>query len=233
MLNIKQQQTIKFFLLCVLSIAGMYLFAITGGTWQKALIIYAGFWVISRIHMMTHHKWLGHNDLKTSPLGRGFMLWILVVCNLVKPVHYIVCHRLHHKYSDTKRDPHANSLGFWNLLIGNLRIPKNPYIHMKDVFKQKDIMFVNKYYYILFILNLMLFWIIDPHIVMLSFSLLNLKILLNATIFNYLAHGGKDGNAPINMPVWMLLVFGYWGEHNHKDHHDEIDKYLQHKGVEI
>jgi len=225
MLNIKQQQTIKFALLCLLSIVGIAMFFHTGGTLLKALAIYAGFWIVARIHMMTHHRWLGHNEIKAGPLGRAFLLWILVICNLVKPLHYIVCHRLHHKYSDTDRDPHANSLGFWNLLIGNLRIPKNPYVYMKDVFVKKDIIFVNKYFYQLYFLNLLVFWFIDPHIVMLSFSLLNLKILVNATLFNYLAHGGKGGTSPINMPIWMLVLLGYWGEHNHKQHHDEIDRY--------
>ena len=231
MLNIKQQQTVKFFLLCFFSVVGLYLFVTTGGTLIEASLIYAGFWVMSRIHMVTHHKWLGHNEISPGPLGRAFLLWVLVSCNLVKPVHYIVCHRLHHKYADTDRDPHCNSIGFWNLLIGNLRIPKNPYVHMKDIFRQKDIMFVNRYYYYLYFLNLLIFWMINPHIIMLSFSLLNLKVIMNATIFNYLAHGGKDGRSPINMPLWMLLIFGYWGEHKHKNHHDDIDKYLSSKGV--
>lgn len=226
MLNIKQQQTIKFFALCLFSIIGLVAFIKTGGTLEKALWIYLGFWILARIHMLTHHRWLGHNEINVGIFGRIFFLWVLISCNLVKPLHYIVCHRLHHKYSDTSKDPHANSVGFWNLLIGNLVIPKNAYVHMKDVFNKKDILFVNKYFYYLYALNLMIFYAVDPHIVMLSFLLLNLKILINATIFNYLAHGGKNGTAPINMPIWMLIVFGYWGEHNHKDHHEETLKFF-------
>lgn len=229
MFNIKRQQTIKFLLLCLLSVIGVYLFVDTGGTLLEAFLIYVGFWVLSRIHMVTHHRWLGHNEIQPGPLGRIFLLWVLVSCNLVKPVHYVVCHRLHHKYADTDKDPHGNSIGFWNLLIGNLKIPKNPYVYMKDVFKQKDIMFVNRYFYYLYILNIVIFWFINPHIVMLSFSLLNLKILLNATIFNYLAHGGKNGREPINMPLWILVIFGYWGENNHKDHHDAYSKFYYNK----
>jgi len=226
MMNIKQQQTIKFVLLCFFSIIGVFFYLQTGGTIEKAIFIYLGFWILSRLHMIAIHKWLGHNEIEVNWIGRIFFLWVLVSCCLVKPLHYIVCHRLHHKYSDTERDPHANSLGFWNLLIGNLRIPKNSYVHLKDIFDKKDIIFVNRYYYYLYILNLACFWLIDPHIVMLSFLFLNLKILVNTTLFNYLTHGGKHGTGPINLPIWTVFVFGYFGEHKHKDHHINTTKYL-------
>jgi fatty-acid desaturase len=214
-------------MLCFLSIIGLWWYVYSGGTWEKALLIYLGFWIISRIHMAAHHKWLGHNEIKPNRVLRVFFFYILIVCNLVKPVHYILCHRLHHKYSDTDKDPHANSIGFWNLLIGNLRIPDRPYIFMKDVYKQKDLIFVNQYFYQLYFLNLVFLWFIDPHIVMLIFSLLNLKILVNATIFNYIAHGGKSIQSPINLPTYIKFIFGYWGESEHKDHHDKYVRYYR------
>jgi fatty-acid desaturase len=227
LMNIKQQQTIKFFLLCFFSIFGIAFYIVDNGTLLKAFYIYLGFWIISRIHMIAHHKWLGHNEIKPNTFLRIFFLYVLITCNLVKPVHYVLCHRLHHRYSDSDKDPHANSIGFWNLLIGNLKIPDRPYIFMKDIYRQKDIMFVNKYFYHLYIINLIFIWIIDPHIVMLIFSLLNLKILINATIFNYIAHGGMKIQSPVNLPRYVKLIFGYWGESDHKNHHDKYDFYYK------
>lgn len=221
MITIKQQQIIKFILLVIMSVIGVSAYILHGGTIIDAAIIYTGFMIVSRFHMVASHKWLAHRYVNPGPLGRAFFLWILVICSLVKPMNYIIGHRLHHKYSDSDSDPHANSLGFWNLLIGNFNLPgPNAFVSVKDIFRQKDIMFVSKYYYSLYFLNLLIFWFINHDIVLLSFLFLNLKILINTTLFNWMTHGGKKVQSPINLPLWTVFILGYWGEHNHKNHHN-------------
>jgi fatty-acid desaturase len=82
-------------------------------------------------------------------------------------------------------------------------------------------MFVDQHYWKLYFANLALFCFIDFDIVLLSFLLLNLRMWLNITVFNYIAHGGISGRNPKNLPGWTAYVLGYAGEHLHKNHHDD------------
>lgn len=215
-----QQQLVKFILLCFLSVIGLIAYVLKGGTLLKALIILVFFSIIAKVAKLAYHRWLSHRLLEPGKFGTWFMLWCCVSSGLVKPLNYVIGHRLHHKYSDTDKDPHNTKLGFWNFLIGNFNVPEKIDVPLGDMFKNKTVMFVHKHYYKLVLLNILLFALVDIDIVLLSFSLLNLRIWVNVAIFNYWAHGGKHGQGPINMPAWTGWLMGYVGEQLHKNHHD-------------
>ncbi len=221
MLTANQQQIVKFILTCIFSILGLFTYILLGGTLFKAFLIYLGFVLVSRVANVGYHRWLAHNLIEPDRFGRIFILWCITSSLLVKPLPYVIGHRLHHKYSDTDKDPHHTGLGLWNCIIGNFNTPTSVNIPIKDVLKKKDVMFVNEYYYYLYLLNLIVFWFIDKDIVLLSFLLLNLRMWLNITVFNYVAHGGKNGVAPVNLPTWTGYILGYSGEQLHKNHHDD------------
>lgn len=219
-LTIKQQQIIKFTLLCLLSVLGLALYFFQGGTWLKALLFYLIFGIVAKVANVAYHRWLAHKLVKPGVIGTWFFLWCIVSSFLVKPLEYVAGHRMHHKHSDSDNDPHSTSLGFWNCLIGNFKVPERMDVSIADTLRNKEVMFVQKYYYSLWALNLMVFWIIDPQIVLLSFALLNMRMLVNVTVFNYFAHGGKKLKQPVNMPAWTGWMLGYVGEQLHKNHHD-------------
>lgn len=215
MLTTNQQQIIKFIIVCLLSVVGIALYQ---GTFFKACVLFIIFAIIGRIANLAYHRWLAHNYIEPGLLGKIFLLWIIVSYALAKPISYVIGHRLHHKYSDTDKDPHSPKIGFWNCLVGNFNIPQNVSIPLKDVLRKKEVMFVEKYFYLLYIVNLAIFFYIDPDIVFLSFSLLNLRGWVAINIFNYVAHGGKQISSPTNLPAWTSLL--YLGEQLHKNHHD-------------
>lgn len=214
MLTTNQQQIGKFIAICILSILGIILYE---GTLLKALILLVIFAALGRIANLAYHRWLAHNYIEPGSFGRVFLLWTIVAYALAKPISYVIGHRLHHKYSDTDKDPHSPKIGFWNCLIGRFNIPKEVSIPLKDVLRKKDVMFVEKHFYVLYIINLVIFYIIDPDIVFLSFSLLNLRGWIAISIFNYVAHGGKNISSPQNLSTWTSLL--YLGEQLHKNHH--------------
>ena len=215
MLTTNQQQIIKFIIICILSTLGIILYE---GTLLKAFVLFIIFALIGRVANLAYHRWLAHNYIEPGLLGRVFLLWSIVAFVLAKPVAYVIGHRLHHKYSDTDKDPHSPKVGFWNCLVGNFNIPENVSIPLRDILRKKEVMFVEKHFYLLYIINLIIFYLIDPDIVFLSFSLLNLRGWLALSIFNYVAHGGKNICSPQNLPTWTLLF--YLGEQLHKNHHD-------------
>ena len=216
----KHQQIIKFIFLCLCSIIGLLLFIDSNGTWQKAILIYIFFGFIKQIAHVAYHRWLGHNYIEPGYFGKFVLLYSIVTTSLVKPIHYVIGHRFHHRYSDTINDPHPPSIGFWNALIGNFN-EANSNISVTDVYRKKEIVFVQKNFYKLYFLNLIIWFIIDPHLVYLSFLFLNLRYLISVTLFNYLTHGGSKQLGPINLPGYYSYMFGWFGEHLHKNHHDD------------
>jgi len=216
----KHQQLLKFVFLCVSSIVGVWLFILTGGTWTKAIILYLIFTFIKMTANVAYHRWLAHNYIDPGNFGKFLLLYSIVCGALVKPVHYIIGHRLHHRYSDTEKDPHPPSIGFWNSLIGNFNEVKLN-ISLKDIYSRPEIMFVNRHFYKLYIINLMLWSLIDIHIVFLSFLFLNMRQLLSVTLFNYLGHGGKLQTGPQNLHWIYSFLLEWFGEQLHKNHHND------------
>jgi stearoyl-CoA desaturase (delta-9 desaturase) len=220
-LTTNQEQILKFCLILLFSIVGCYLFFKDNGSLVELFLLYIFFAVIALISNIGYHRWLAHNHFTPNKIIKFFLLWTITASALIKPLPYVVGHRLHHKYSDTDKDPHHTRLGFWNFLIGNYNTVTNVSIPVKDILRDKDIMFVNKYYYYLYFLNLFIFYLIDYHLFLLSFLLLNLRFWISVAVFNYLAHGGKEIQSPQNLPTWTTYVFWRYGEQLHKNHHDD------------
>ena len=221
MITNNHKQIIKFAFLCFVSIIGTYFYIVSNGSLSKAFLIYLGFAVVSKTANVGYHRWLAHNAIEPGVIGRVIILWCMVSTLLSKPLPYIIGHRLHHRFSDTDKDPHHTKLGLWNHIIGNFNLKVSILsVPIKDYFSKKDVVFVNKYFYHLYFLNILMFWFIDQDIVLLSFLLLNLRAWVNTAVFNYIAHGGIKGQSPVNLPAWTAYILGYAGEQLHKNHHD-------------
>jgi stearoyl-CoA desaturase (delta-9 desaturase) len=217
---LKYQQILKFFLICILSLAGVSSYIYDGGSIDKFLFYYFIFFLISQTAKVGYHRWLSHGMIDPGPVGRSVFLWCIISGALVRPLHYVIGHRIHHKYSDTDKDPHPTKIGFWNNLIGNFNEVTSVTVGVKDIYRKKDVMFVNEHYYKLYFLHLILLSLIDIHLLFLSFLLLNFRFFMNVAIFNYFTHGGKKIAQPVNLPAWGMWIVGTPGEHLHKNHHD-------------
>jgi stearoyl-CoA desaturase (delta-9 desaturase) len=216
----KDKQILKFYLTCVLSLAGLITYILIGGTFVKAVVVYVVAWFLNKIAKVGYHRWLSHNQIDPGPVGRFVFLYCMVASALVKPLHYVMGHRIHHKFPDTELDPHPPYRGFFKTLIGDFNDVRYLNVPVKDIIRKKDVMFVNRYYYELYVLHLIFWSLIDFEIVLLSFAFINLRFLFNVAIFNYVTHGGKNGTGPVNLPPWGFYLVGTPGEHLHKNHHD-------------
>jgi len=216
----KHQQIVKFYLTCLLAVAGLYSFILVGGTLLKFAAAYILFWFLNKIAKVGYHRWLSHKQIEPGTFGRVILLYCMVSTALVRPLHYVIGHRIHHKFSDSEIDPHPPSRGFFRTLIGDFQDIDRIPVSIKDIVKMKDVMFVDRHYYLLYFTNIFVWSLIDIELVLLSFALMNLRFIINVAIFNYLTHGGKNGTGPVNLPVWGFYLVGTPGEHLHKNHHD-------------
>lgn len=147
------------------------------------------------------HRYWSHNQGKR----RIWFEWISLSCALCigvyKPLSWIGTHRMHHKYSDTPKDPHSPKYqGIWNVLLSRWNKPLERKL-IKDVIKNKRLIFFQKYGK----------YLIVPIIIM--FPIFILMGYAGIGILNYFGH--KD-NKPMNR--WFINVLAPF-EGNHDTHH--------------
>lgn len=217
----QQAQILKFFVLLGCSMGGLFLFITTNGTLLKAIVIFAIFTVLKIMANVAYHRWLAHRYIDPVPVAKFFLLYSIVCGALVSPVKYVIGHRLHHRYSDTERDPHSPKIGYWNNLLGNFN-EVNFNVNVRDVYSMKEVLFVERHFYSLYFLNLLILSIMDVHLLFLSFLFMNMHQLISVTTFNYLAHGGSSNNrGPRNLGLIFTILMTLFGEQLHKNHHDD------------
>lgn len=216
MISVQKQQEYKFYFYCVTGPIGLLLYFMNGGSFLFAFVWFWIFLIMARIAGIGYHRWLAHRSVEPGPIAKIVLLYFMVLVSLAKPLNYVVAHRTHHKYSDTDKDPHPPSNGFYNNLLGRFN-PIEISIPLRDIYRDKQVMFVNKYYWHLHIVNLILMMFLFPNLFLLSFALLNLADIVISTIFNYVAH---LGNTPRNLH-WITNFTLFPGEYLHLNHHND------------
>ena len=211
----------------VLGAVGLSLYVYTGGTLLYAMFLYVIFGLMVQLAAACYHRWITHKVIEPTLVGKGILWFCLVSVGNLRPSTYAIIHRMHHKYSDTENDPHPTTVGLWRFMIGNYSYrPNNTEVDGKkimfsvpilDLYRRKDIVFVDKYYWYLYAMTLIVFAFIDVQLAMLSFPFLVLRYHVQHAIFNYITHGGKEKQTPQDLNIFPGIFF--FGEHLHKTHH--------------
>jgi stearoyl-CoA desaturase (delta-9 desaturase) len=204
----------KFIFKFLLAFAGVCLYILHDGTLAKAIVIYLFAAAVMFFSTVGYHRWVTHNAVDATLLGKFVFYFSMISINLINPISYAIIHRTHHKYSDTDKDPHGTALGFWNVLVGNYSTIKLA-VPVRDLYRKKDLVFIDRYYYRLHILVLAIFALIDIDLFLLSFAFIPFQYHIRNGIFNYIAHGGSKVSGPQNLSSLLRL-----GEQLHKNHHD-------------
>ncbi|MBP0000576.1 MAG: fatty acid desaturase [Cyanobacteria bacterium SID2] len=64
------------------------------------------------------HRLISHRSFQLPKLLEYFFLFCGTLSCQSGPIDWIGMHRIHHKYSDTEKDPHNSHLGFWWSHVG-------------------------------------------------------------------------------------------------------------------
>lgn len=183
------------------------------------------------------HRYWSHQSFKTSrPKEIVLLLWafltgqgsILGWCNV---------HRHHHKYEDTKKDPHSPFYENWfRIYLGYFK-NRCDEIFVRDLLRHNDrkyLTFENKYYYLMWSAMWIITYIISP---LLFFWLVSGSATwwIATTAINIVAHGkllGKQqfsDSVATNSSILNVLT----GMGNHNNHHKYPASYTCSTGKEI
>jgi len=224
------------YLTTVLAVVGLFYFDFT---LQEYLLVILGHFLYSGIGVsMMMHRYYTHNSFEfRSNIIKWICTWFAIVAGRGSMIGWTYLHRMHHKYSDTKQDPHYPSLSFKGIFFPkysqfdkhiNLRL-------VKDLLTKENI-FIDKYYILFLIIWAVTLLLISPALfyffwvlpVALTHLLLNSFLYLGHK-YGYHLHETKDNSTNL-WPYGFLL----WGEGWHNNHHKDPKRWnLQEKWWEL
>lgn len=134
----------------------LWILAVPGAIY---LYVYAPelFWVTLSVYCVQQlmgfnaylHRFVAHRSYVTYKPIEFIMALLSVPCSMGSPVDWAWVHRVHHRYSDTPKDPHSyRHMGFWKTLV-NLHYleTKDRRCSMKDIYSDPMMMWFHRYYF--------------------------------------------------------------------------------------
>ena len=208
------------------------------------ILIFVGYFLLSGIGIsIFYHRYLSHRCFKTHIMFEYIGTILGTLAGRGSSIGWVTIQRMHHRYADTKNDPHApiiNDVPSLKIFIPKLikgadKENINPFI-VRDLLRSKFHLFLNDYYnLIIFLFGGMLalinfhvfifFWIIP---VALTAWALNIAVYV-AHKHGYKTYEVRDGST--NSWIVSLIL---WGEGWHNNHHHDTSKWnLREKWWEI
>jgi fatty-acid desaturase len=222
-LSYTDKVSIKVILLAIISVLAVPYYFTAGGTLVGFIIIRLFGTVVGGVNTIAHHRWLTHRSFVPHAPGRYLMWTSLILAANGRPAQLVIGHRLHHVHTDTALDPHSPNNHSWiNLWLGrfNISTGSRP---PKDFYRDKEAVFVNKHYWMLYALFNIALALIDFKTALLFCPVTFTLNWILSTIINYNGHVLNGVVEPRNMgPVIAWLTCG---EGLHKNHHSNQASY--------
>lgn len=171
------------------------------------------------------HRYYGHRSFKTTPAWDRILCFFAHYVGVGSVVSWVGQHRYHHKHSDTDADVHSpRHQGIWNILFGIWSV-KIPRAMIRDVVKDKRLMWWNKHYWHLHLTLIFVYLAIDlmfgTYTLYALYALPNLMCLISGYVLAIVTHyhGYKThdiGDEATNS--WLANIYTL-GEGWHNNHH--------------
>lgn len=94
-----------------------------------------------------YHRYFSHRSF-TAPVWYEYYVLILGSLTASGPLlGWVGVHRLHHRYSDTEKDPHSPKYkGIWRVLTSTFEVPAIKYSSVKDLINNPRVMVFYRYH---------------------------------------------------------------------------------------
>ncbi|XHU96436.1 MAG: acyl-CoA desaturase [cyanobacterium endosymbiont of Rhopalodia gibba] len=119
-------------------------------SWGAVGVTFFLYWVTGALGItLGFHRMVTHSSFQAPK----WLEYTLVFCGTLAcqggPIRWVGLHRLHHKYSDTEKDPHDSNLGFWwshmgwmlHEITADNEVPR----HTQDIAEEPFYQFCQKY----------------------------------------------------------------------------------------
>jgi len=226
--------TTKFRLLHIInhlvSFAAIY-YVITTETYYWFLVFLMSFLWLGIVGVnVSLHRYYSHKSFKTTAFRERILLWSSVFTSLGSPAMWCSVHRLHHKTSDTDKDPHNPKiqgnlktwLGIWKPMV----IPKR---FIVPFLSTKELKFVHNNYFVLNIGLLIILCLIDIRLAGFLYTLPAIGCFHGAQAIGVLPHLWGYRRYEVNdlsHNNWLASILAL-GEGWHNNHHANPGRWWQ------
>jgi stearoyl-CoA desaturase (delta-9 desaturase) len=121
-------------------------------TWSAFSLALAGIFVMAPLGInIGYHRLLTHKSFSAPSWFRYTLITLGTLCGAGPPVHWAAMHRVHHRFSDTDRDPHDSTRGFWYshvlhlFFINDQEVDTALSTYAPDLLKEPYLLFLNRY----------------------------------------------------------------------------------------
>lgn len=170
------------------------------------------------------HRYYGHKSFETSQSWQRIFRFLTHYIGVGSVVSWVGQHRYHHLHSDTERDVHSPThQGIWQILFGiwNVKIERSM---IKDVLKDKKLMWWNNNYWTFHICFIIFYIVLDltfnTYTLFALYAMPNLMCLLSGYVLAIVTHnhGYKTydiGDEATNSWIANLYTLGEGWHNNH------------------
>lgn len=170
------------------------------------------------------HRHYCHKQFKVPVWFEWIGLIMLSIAYIRTPIGWIASHRMHHQFSDSKKDPHsARHIGFWKVLLTTWNISNIPIKYARDLYKNKRLVFFHKHHFKILLAHNIISFLISPYL-WVAYSLIPFIFAkIGFGLLNTIGHSNLGGS---NVP-WLNVFIA--GEGYHKEHHKNPKQVRLHK----
>lgn len=203
--------------------------------WLTFIIMYYVFGCLGIA--ITYHRLLAHKSFKTNIWFERIGTILGTLAGIGSSVEWCAVHRKHHRYSDTKNDPHNPKIfGFLYTQFFTMILTKNNVGYTKyivDLLKSDFHKNVHKYYWLIHAAYVIAIALIDPFLIV-SAYLFPCAVLWHVmSALGTFAHSDNFGYVDRTLStdkhhnaknLWFLGLFAF-GEGWHYNHHTNQSNY--------
>lgn len=214
----------------IVLVHGFAIAAIPYFTKTGLFIVVLGAFVLGPIGInVGYHRLLCHRSFSCSRSLRNSLVTLGAILGAGPPIHWAAMHRVHHRYSDTKLDPHDSTRGFWYSHILHLFVvderetgADHLTVYAPDLMKDPYLVWLNKYWIWLAAATLLPLYALGGTPLVLWGGFLRLAVMWHIMWFvNSAAHIWGYRNYVVNDRArncwWVGLLAA--GEGWHNNHH--------------
>lgn len=218
----------------LLSWTGFFLFLFYFGFELRHLLYFVVGWVLIEGigTAIILHRYISHRSFEPRKYIKPFLLWLACLSLQGSPIGWAAVHRgSHHRYTDTEKDAHTPTKGFfyaWHSWLHDWHIYFNPK-YAVDLLRDKQITWFTHNYEKVILVTYCIVGLINWEILLFAFMIpaciglyqeSNINVFCHSKKFGYINFETNDNSR--NVPVLALLT---WGQGWHNNHHKKSSSY--------
>lgn len=216
--NFRIQYVDRLILACFSTLTPIYFlyWCWTSFSWSGLLAVYLIASILTMVRSIFGHRAWAHKAFTMHPILEYVGLFLFTLGGIGSSIGFTTLHRMHHRFSDTPKDPHSPSYVNIFKILFFISYAKIDGKYGIDLIRDKKHLFFFKHYWTINFGLFIILYIINPALLSIWIAGLGLNIF-KGNMVNVIGHTWKNPK-PRNAMISSYLFLD--GEFLHGNHHE-------------